>query len=85
MDTTQIEIFAALDGVRKLSGSFDKRFITNLASVAKANPLYELSEKQIEWTYRLLYKYRKQLKSLYQQHKNNPFCSKKINVLNMAQ
>jgi hypothetical protein len=78
MTEQQKEICISLGRVTYLPGSFDKRFGNNLHSIAVTNPDKELSEKQNEWMYRLLYKYRKQLAVTYEKYKNHPFCNKKI-------
>lgn len=74
MTQEQKEICLALGGVTYLPGSFDKRFGRNLYGIAESKPDKELSEKQNEWMYRLLYKYRKQLPRTYEKYKSNPFC-----------
>jgi hypothetical protein len=76
MTDEQRKICLALGGVRYLPGSFDKRLGNNLHSMAQNTPEKELSEKQNEWMYRLLYKYRRQLSSTYERFKGNPLCSK---------
>ena len=73
MTIDQLRICKALFSVRYLPGSWDKRMGKSLYY------LTELTESQNEWMYRLLYKYRKQLPSLYESHKNNPLCTKKLN------
>lgn len=74
MKPEQAEICSALRfKVSYLPGSFDKRLGMSLDS------LKELTEKQNEWMYRLLFKYRRQLPELYERHKTNPFCSRKLN------
>ena len=83
MDTTQIEIIQALATAKTGQSLFAKNFVSNLNNLVKTSPNYVLTSKQIEWLYRLLYKYRKQLKSLYQQHHTNPLCAKKTNQLNI--
>lgn len=77
MTKDQIEISLALGNVRYLPASFDKRFGQNMSGCAKSDPGKELTEVQIEWLYRILYKYRKQLPTTYQKHKNHPHRSKK--------
>lgn len=77
MTTEQIEICKALGKVRYLPASFDKRFGNNLCSLSFTQPEKELSEKQNEWMYRLLYKYRKQLPVTYEKYKSNPLCSQR--------
>jgi len=67
-------IIKQLSECSMLPGGWDKRFIKNLASL---KPDADLTESQIEWIFRLLYKYRAQLPQLYKQHQNNPLCSRK--------
>jgi hypothetical protein len=74
MTNEQQTICKALGTVRYLPASFDKRFGNNLCSLAETQPEKELSEKQNEWMYRLLYKYRKQLPRTYEKFKHNEFC-----------
>jgi hypothetical protein len=77
MTQDQIYICVALGDVRYLPASFDKRFGLNLCAIAESTPDKELTEKQNEWMYRLLYKYRKQLPETYSRFKDNPMCSQK--------
>ena len=63
MTPEQKEICLQLGNVRYLPASFDKRFGNNLHTKATLNE--DLSEKQNEWMFRLLYKYR------------NPMCTRK--------
>lgn len=77
MTKEQIDICLALGRVRYLPGTFDKRLGNNLNAIASNTPEKELSEKQNEWMYRLLYKYRKQLPNTYERFKNNPLCARK--------
>lgn len=77
MTAEQIEISKALGTVSYLPASFNKRLGKSLAFMANNTPSSELTEKQNEWMYRLLYKYRKQIYSVYDKYKNNPLCSKK--------
>lgn len=76
MTEEQKYICMQLGNVSYLPASFDKRFAKNLSSLVQTQPEKELTEKQIEWMYRLLYKYRKQLPRTYEKYKNNPLCSK---------
>lgn len=67
-----------IEGLRKVKlpfgDSFDRSFIeTMYFSKSK----YNLTPKQNEWIYRLLYKYRAQLPELYELHKENEFCKPK--------
>lgn len=75
MTNDQKYICIGLGTVRYLPGTFDKRLGNNLCALVSNNPEKELSDKQNEWMYRLLYKYRKQLPSIYERYKNNPLCS----------
>jgi hypothetical protein len=74
MTEDQREICLALGKVSYLPASFDKRFGQNLNATATLDPAKELSEKQNEWMYRLLYKYRKQLPNTYSRYKDHPLC-----------
>lgn len=74
MTEEHFNICNALSMVNCLPGTWDKRFIH---SVSFVKPDTELSESQIEWIFRLLYKYRKQIPNTYALHQNNPLCSKK--------
>jgi hypothetical protein len=76
MTPEQNDICTALGKVTYLPASFDKRFGNNLYGLAQSQPEKELSEKQNEWMYRLLYKYRKQLPKTYERYKANPLCSR---------
>jgi len=68
MTQSQLIITTALAQVRYLPGSFDKRLGQGLYK------LPELTAKQDEWMYRLLYKYRKQMPGIYERYKDNPNC-----------
>lgn len=72
MTSDQIKICKGLGKVKCLPGTFDKRMCNSLSSLS---PEYELSEKQNEWMYRLLYKFRKQLPNTYNEFKHNEFCN----------
>lgn len=76
MTEDQLKICKALGEVSYLPASFDKRFGNNLCGIAQLTPDKELSDKQVEWMFRLLYKYRRQLPNVYDQFKDNPFCSR---------
>lgn len=74
MTSEQFEICQGLaHHVSCLPGTFDKRF---MRSIEYFKPDTELTEKQSEWVYRLLFKYRKQLPNLYSKHQNNPLCKR---------
>lgn len=64
-----------LGNVRYGTGaSFDKRLGNNLS--AQANGVKLISEKQVYWMYKLLFKYRRQLPNLYQANQDNPLCTR---------
>jgi len=77
MTPEQIEIGKALGGLSFLPGSWDKRMARSLECMAWMDNQIDLTEKQNEWMFRLLYKYRKQLPTLFTKHINNPYCNKK--------
>ena len=79
MSTSEVKICLTLGGVRALPLSFDKRFCESLYNKARFYPLTDLTEKQTEWMYRLLYKYRAQLliNPTYELYKTHPMCCKK--------
>lgn len=81
MTPEQIEICVMLGGANYLPASFDKRFAHNLFRLATAAPHKELTEKQNEWMYRLLYKYRRQMPRTYEKYKNHPMCAIKTNLV----
>jgi hypothetical protein len=76
MTEQEITIAKNLGNVSVLPGGFDKRFIRQISSLAENNPEKELSEKQKEWMFRLVYKYRRQIPNTYEYCKNDPMCSK---------
>lgn len=78
MTSEQIEISLQLGKATYLPGSFDKRLGLSLSSMAQTHPEKELSDKQNEWMYRLLYKYRNQLPNTFKKYSSNPLCSKKV-------
>lgn len=77
MTTEQIDIATNLGRGKYAPGTFDKRFANDMAAMAKFNCSKELTERQNEMLYRLLYKYRKQLASCYEKYKTNPLCKPK--------
>ena len=85
MTDEQKEICERLGAVKYLPASFDKRLGQNLCGMAELTPGKELSEKQNEWMYRLLYKYRKQLPHTYNKYQSNEFCNKKNRTKNDLQ
>ena len=77
MTTAEIEISISFNRVTFLPGSWDKRYARQWANQAESNPAYELTDKQSEWIYRLLYKYRRQLPDIYEKYKDHPLCCRK--------
>lgn len=75
MTKEQRNIINALYTVRFLPGSWTKGFVKNLYSLKDEQ---ELTEKQNEWIYRLVFTYRKQIPTTYQKCRTNPFCCKII-------
>lgn len=74
MTIDEHKVCLALGRVRYLPATFDKRLGHNLHDLAASSQL--ITEKQREWMYRLLYKYRNQLPDLYSFYKNHPHCSR---------
>lgn len=75
MTREQSEIIEGLRRVQlPIGAEFDKSFIEGMY-FSKSN--YDLSVKQNEWCFRLLYKYRVQLPDLYEKHKENELCKQK--------
>ena len=69
MTEDQKEIITSLNRCKYFPGSWDKRFVKNIANATT------LTDKQAEWILRLLYKYRKQNPVVYKKHEKNPLCS----------
>lgn len=60
-----------------LPGSWNKRFGMGLYHMAISKPEDELTEKQREWMYRILYTYRRQVGWVYEKYgKGNIYCNK---------
>jgi len=77
MTADEIKICTSLKYcVTHLPGTWNKRFANNLAAQAENKPESDLTEKQKEWMYRLLYTYRRQVPELYNQFKDHPHCKK---------
>jgi hypothetical protein len=76
MTREEIHIAKMLDRCRLLPGAWNKRFIRGMASLAITSPGKELTEKQKEWLYRLLYTYRKQLPKTYNRFSTHQYCNK---------
>lgn len=77
MTEDQLEIVSHFENLRILPGTFDKRFITAMISHAKLTPNRVLTEKQNEWMFRLLFKYRRQLYKIYPKYHDHPLCCAK--------
>lgn len=78
MTDEQIEVCKALGKVTCLPASFDKRMCRTMFFKACDTPEQELSEKQNEWIYRLLYKYRRQVPNTYEKYKTNEYCNRAV-------
>ena len=76
MTEEQINICKALGSVNYLPASFDKRIGKNLAAMAVSFPDKELTAKQDEWMYRLLYKYRRQIPITYDRYGMHQYCAR---------
>ncbi len=74
MTAEQKIIIENLETVQMLPGSWNKRFVKSLINIPNDK---ELSESQIEWIYRLVYTYRKQIPNTYDMCRNNKYCCKK--------
>ena len=70
-------IIKALNDVVYLPGSWNKRFMSSMISLLRVSLGDELSIKQVEWVYRLLYRYRRQVPGVYERYKGHEFCNKK--------
>jgi hypothetical protein len=78
MTAEEIEIIQALGKCRLLPGSWSKRFIETLENLINIKPNQPLTASQTEWTYRLLYKFRKQCLSTYVKYQSHPHCKKAL-------
>ena len=74
MTDQQIEVCKALGKANCLPTSFDKKMCRIMFFKACDTPEEDLTEKQNEWIYRLLYKYRRQLPNTYKKYQMNEFC-----------
>lgn len=63
-----------------LPATWDKSFTRDMAAIATRTPTKEITEKQSEWLYRLLYKYRRQVPQVYKKYADHPNCKKKETV-----
>ena len=77
MTEAEIEIAKSFDRVTFPPATWDKRFARQWCNQATSGPGYDLTEKQSEWIYRLLYKYRKQIPDVYNKYKDHPLCAPK--------
>lgn len=71
MTSDELFIITKLSACKFLPGTWAKRFVRDLSN---ASPEVKLSEKQVEWLYRLVYRMRKSLPHTYSQYKNNKYC-----------
>jgi hypothetical protein len=76
MSEQEKEVIGALDRVTYLPGSWNKKFAGAMVSLMRTSPDKALSEKQGQWIYRLLYRYRRQVPEVYERYKDHPFCNK---------
>jgi hypothetical protein len=77
MTIDEQHIIEKLGLLRLQAGSFDKRFIHGLNAKRLSTPGQEITDGQREWIYRMVYKYRKQLSSVYGRFKNHEYCKPK--------
>ena len=73
MTNIEIVIVNRLQRCRFLPGSFDKRFVNNIAAY---NVEHELTENQHKYLFSLVYKYRRQIPKTYEKLKDNKYCIK---------
>lgn len=78
MTAEEKEIIQTLYRCTFEAGSWDKKFIRDHYKATVLHPDAWLSEKQHEWTYRLLYKYRAQVPDVYEKYKYHRYCKKVI-------
>ena len=71
MDNEHKEISVALYNASMLPGTFDKRFSKSVYYMAISETEQELTEKQVIWLYKLLYKYRRQCATEFNKYYNN--------------
>lgn len=79
MTKEEIEIAKSFDRITFLPGSWNKRFAQGVKSQAILRPGDELSGKQKEWMYRILYTFRRQIPDVYEKYKFNEWCQKAKN------
>jgi hypothetical protein len=76
MTADEIIIVHNLNCCRLPMASWTKRFVRDVHSQSLNNPESELTDKQKEWIYRLVYTFRKQIPGTYKKCINNKFCRK---------
>lgn len=76
MTSDEIKIALAFNSVTFLPGSFDKRLANSMSGIAQYSPDKNITERQSEWMYRLLYKYRKQIPQVYEKYKDHEHCKR---------
>ncbi len=76
MTSDEIKIALAFNRVTFLPGSFDKRLASNMSGIAEHSPESPITEKQSEWMYRLLYKYRRQIPDVYEKFRDHKHCNR---------
>lgn len=64
MTEQQQKDFIRLAQCTFLPGSPQKRFVRDMAAIARNNPAYELSDRQSQWLDKLMHSYRKQLENI---------------------
>ena len=75
MTDEEKEVIGALDRVTYLPGSWNKKFARAMVLLMRVSPEKELSEKQGQWIYRLLYRYRRQVPEVYEKYMDRPCCN----------
>lgn len=74
MSTDELLIIEKLNACKYAPGTWAKRFVRDLHKTSQETPNVELSDRQREWVYRVLYSKRKQLPATYQRFKDHPHC-----------
>lgn len=77
MTPEQREIAISFDKVTFLPGTWNKRFAASMSTKARYATEIDLTEKENEWLYRLLYTFRRQIPEVYEKYQSNPNCRKK--------
>lgn len=76
MSPDEIKIARSFSRITFAPATFNKRFALNMNSLAETNPDQEITEKQREWMYRILYTFRRQVPDIYRQFENHEYCRK---------